>query len=158
MRRINTEILVEDSQGLSATPTRTGIRADAAREPARVGGPTDEASTTGDDLGLSANRDGHGTESAHEQTRPPYRLDAGPGGATAGGKVKLPKITLPHFKGNPIYWTAFWDSYESAVHLNDALSDVDKFKYLGSLLEKSAYEAIAGLTLHRPITWKQSIS
>ena len=62
-------------------------------------------------------------------------------------KVKLPKISLPHFKGNPIYWTAFWDSYESAVHLNSALSAVDKFNYLRSLLEKSAYEAIAGLTL-----------
>ena len=28
-----------------------------------------------------------------------------------------------------------------------ALSDIDKFNYLWSLLEKSAYEAIAGLTL-----------
>ena len=61
--------------------------------------------------------------------------------------MKLPKIALPHFKGNPIYWIAFWDTYESAVHLNSALSDVDKFNYLQSLLEKSAYEAIAGLTL-----------
>ena len=65
----------------------------------------------------------------------------------AGSKVKLPKISLLHFKGNPIYWTAFWDSYESAVHLNSALSDIDKFNYLRSLLEKSAYDAIAGLTL-----------
>ena len=29
----------------------------------------------------------------------------------ASGKVKLPKISLAHFKGGPIYWTAFWDSY-----------------------------------------------
>ena len=69
------------------------------------------------------------------------------GGATAKSKVKLPKISLPHFKGNPMYWTTFWDSYESAVHLNIALSDVDKFNYLRSLLERSAYDAIAGLTL-----------
>ena len=62
-------------------------------------------------------------------------------------KVKLPKISLPQFKGNPIYWTAFWDSYESAIHLNSTLLNVDKFNYLRSLLEKSAYEAIAGLTL-----------
>ena len=44
-------------------------------------------------------------------------------------------------------WTAFWDSYESAVHNNDELSNVDKFNYLRSLLERTAYEAIAGLTL-----------
>ena len=43
-----------------------------------------------------------------------------------------------------MYWTAFWDSYESSIN---TLSDVDKFNYLRSLLEKSAYEAIAGLTL-----------
>ena len=66
---------------------------------------------------------------------------------SSSSKVKLPKISLPHFKGNPIYWTAFWDSYESAVHLNDSLSDIDKFNYLRSLLEKTAYEVIAGLTL-----------
>ena len=65
----------------------------------------------------------------------------------ASSKVKLPKISLPQFKGNPIYWTAFWDSYESAIHLNSTLSNVDKFNYLRSLLEKSAYEVIAGLTL-----------
>ena len=72
---------------------------------------------------------------------PPLRPDP------ASGRVKFPKISLPHFKGNPIYWTAFWDSYESAVHLNSALSEVDKFNYLRSLLEKSAYDAITGLTL-----------
>lgn len=31
-----------------------------------------------------------------------------------GTKVKLPKLTLSHFSGNPTKWTAFWDSYESA--------------------------------------------
>ena len=31
-----------------------------------------------------------------------------------GGKLKLPKITLPHFKGNPIHWTAYCDFFESA--------------------------------------------
>lgn len=61
-----------------------------------------------------------------------------PPGAVGSSKVKLPKISLPHFKGNLVYWTAFWDSYESAVHLNRALSDVDKFNYLRSLSENSS--------------------
>ena len=55
-------------------------------------------------------------------------------------------------------WTAFWDSYKSAVHSNDELSDVDKFNYLRSLLERTAYEAVAGLTLYRLTMRKQSIS
>jgi hypothetical protein len=61
-----------------------------------------------------------------------------------GTKVKLPKLTLPHFNGNLTKWTAFRGSYESA---NDALSEVDKFNYLRSLLEGPAFEAIRGLTL-----------
>ena len=62
-------------------------------------------------------------------------------------KVRLPKLTLPHFNGNLTKWTAFWDSYESAIYGNDALSEVDKFNYLRSLLESPAFEAIRGLTL-----------
>jgi len=61
--------------------------------------------------------------------------------------VKLPKLTLPHLNGNPVRWTAFVDSYESAIHSNDKLSEVDKFNYLLSLLEGSAFEAVQGLTL-----------
>ena len=44
-------------------------------------------------------------------------------------------------------WTAFWDSFTSAVHTNDQLSEIDKFNYLRSLLEGNAYEAVAGLAL-----------
>ena len=44
-------------------------------------------------------------------------------------------------------WSTFWDSYESAIHKNDELTDVDKFNYLRSFLEGTALEAIAGLTL-----------
>ena len=49
---------------------------------------------------------------------------------TRGPKVKLPKISLPRFNGNPVKWTPFWDSFQSAIHLNPELSDVDKFSYL----------------------------
>ena len=35
-------------------------------------------------------------------------------------------------------WTAFWESFESAIHSNTELSDVEKFNYLNSLLECSA--------------------
>jgi len=62
-------------------------------------------------------------------------------------RVKLPKISLPHFRGNLMRWPAFWDSFNSAVHTNDQLSEIDKFNYLRSLLEGVAYDAIAGLAL-----------
>ena len=62
-------------------------------------------------------------------------------------RVKLPKISLPHFRGNLMRWPTFWDSFNSAVHTNDQLSEIDKFNYLRSLLEGVAYDAIAGLAL-----------
>lgn len=73
-----------------------------------------------------------------------------------GAKVKLPKITLPRFSGDPVRWTSFWDSYQSAVHLNSELTDVNNFNYLWSLLDHFAHDAIAGLTLSSA-NYKQAI-
>ena len=62
-------------------------------------------------------------------------------------QVKLPKLALKPVSGDITNWTTFWDSYESAIHKNPTLSDIDKFHYLKSLLDRTAHEAIAGLTL-----------
>ena len=62
-------------------------------------------------------------------------------------KAKLPKINLRKFNGNLTSWSTFWDLFESSIHLNHELSAIDKFNYLNSLLEHSAAEAIAGLSL-----------
>ena len=62
-------------------------------------------------------------------------------------KVKLPKLTLRKFNGDLTKWTTFWDSYESSIHHNSHLSDIDKFIYLSSLLEGPASESISGLRL-----------
>ncbi|XP_053398141.1 uncharacterized protein LOC128556614 [Mercenaria mercenaria] len=51
---------------------------------------------------------------------------------------KLPKLTLPTFDGDLTTWQTFWDSFESSVHLNASLSDVQKFNYLKSLLQGTA--------------------
>ena len=61
--------------------------------------------------------------------------------------AKLPKLTLKQFDGQPCEWQAFWDSFKCAIHENPGLSDVDKFNYLKSLLEKSAAATIEGLSL-----------
>ena len=62
-----------------------------------------------------------------------------------GPRVKLPKLVLKKFGGDPTDWTTFWDSFESAVHMNPDLTGMDKFNYLHSLLERTAAEAISGL-------------
>ena len=62
-------------------------------------------------------------------------------------RVKLPKMNLKPFSGDITHWTTFWDSFKSAVHENPALSEIEKFNYLRSLLERSAKDSVAGLTL-----------
>ena len=64
--------------------------------------------------------------------------------------MRLPKLSIRPFGGDITQWTAFWNSFKSAIHDNTTLSDIDKFNYLRSFLERSAREAIAGLTLTGP--------
>ena len=62
-------------------------------------------------------------------------------------QVKLPKLELKKFDGDHSKWISFWDTFEASVHKNESLSAIDKFNYLISRLERSAAEAISGLTL-----------
>ena len=61
-------------------------------------------------------------------------------------QVKLPKL-VRKFVGKLEGWQEFWDSFESAIHLNDSLSKVDKVSYLRGLLVGPARSAIAGFTI-----------
>jgi hypothetical protein len=70
--------------------------------------------------------------------------------------AKLPKLELQKFNGNPLEWLPFWESFDSAVHKNSGLSNVDKFNYLKSLLVGPAQGVIAGLALTGP-NYQQAI-
>jgi len=62
-------------------------------------------------------------------------------------KPKLPKLSLAKFRGDVTSWSAFWDSYQSAIHENPSIAVIDKFNYLHSLLEGPAARTIQGLAL-----------
>ena len=59
-------------------------------------------------------------------------------------RLKLPKIEVDKFSGDPKKWQEWWDSFDSLINSNE-LSDVDKFYYLRSYLSGDAKNAIAGL-------------
>ena len=61
--------------------------------------------------------------------------------------MKLPKLTIPPFNGEPTRWMTFWDSYLSSIDKNTTLSETEKFTYLRSLLQGRALESIAALAL-----------
>ena len=60
---------------------------------------------------------------------------------------KLPKLSLPHFDGNLLNWQHFWDAFQSTIHNNQTISDVQKFSYLKNQLQGIAAQCIAGLPL-----------
>ena len=76
--------------------------------------------------------------------------------SSAASKVKLPKLTIQPFNGEPTNWMTFWDSYKTAVDDNPALTEIEKFAYLRSLLQGLALEAISGLALSAA-NYKQAV-
>ncbi|MCH2406105.1 MAG: DUF1759 domain-containing protein, partial [Nitrosopumilus sp.] len=61
--------------------------------------------------------------------------------------VKLPQLSLPSFSGKVTEWFTFWDSFESTIHKNADLADVDKFKYLLSCLHDDARDTLTGFQI-----------
>lgn len=59
--------------------------------------------------------------------------------------VKLPTIKLPVFKGNYESWLEFKDTFNSLIHCNAQINDVQKFHYLRASLEGSATRVIQSL-------------
>ena len=60
-------------------------------------------------------------------------------------RVKLPKIEIEKFGGDPKRWQEWWDAFKSLIHTNDDLTSYDKFYYLRSYLQGDAKSAVAGL-------------
>lgn len=59
--------------------------------------------------------------------------------------VRLPTINLPKFKGNYDSWLEFKDTFESLIHNNGSISEIQKFHYLRASLEADASKIIHSL-------------
>ncbi|VDM41405.1 unnamed protein product [Toxocara canis] len=57
--------------------------------------------------------------------------------------IRLPKITLPEFHGDPKQWSSFWSAFEAAVD-SQHIPNVQKLAYLQWCLKGVAKEAVAG--------------
>ncbi|XP_064461751.1 uncharacterized protein LOC135371708 [Ornithodoros turicata] len=68
-------------------------------------------------------------------------------GHGASDGVSLPKLHIDTFNGELSKWQGFWDQFRTSIHDNSRLSQVNKLKYLVSLVSGSAATAIEGLTI-----------
>ena len=62
-------------------------------------------------------------------------------------EVRLPKLELPTFNGNPLQWTTFWQQFEFAVD-KQRIADVQKMNYLVSRLRETALRAVEGYAVN----------
>lgn len=61
--------------------------------------------------------------------------------------VKLPKIEIKKFYGEPSDWYNFWNTYNISIHTNDSLSKIQKFNYLKMYLGGNALSAVSGFAI-----------
>ena len=61
--------------------------------------------------------------------------------------VKLPKIVIKKFIGDPITWRQFEETFDATVNQNKYLTDIEKFSYLKGYLSGAAEKCIEGLML-----------
>ena len=58
--------------------------------------------------------------------------------------IKLPNIVLPHFDGNPLEWSKFYDLFRTTIHERTDIGSATKFQYLSSQLHGEAANLISG--------------
>ena len=82
-------------------------------------------------------------------TRQDRSIAPGKGATNSEGgiAIRLPKLTISVFGGDPLDWQPFWDSYEAAIHNNSQLTGAQKLTYLRAQLRGDAAQVIAGLPL-----------
>ncbi|XP_070526460.1 uncharacterized protein [Cardiocondyla obscurior] len=86
-----------------------------------------------------------GTASARPSPVPGSSGSEGSGGREPLTFVRLPKINLPTFSGKYEEWVTFHDTFNSLIHENEPLTDVQKFHYLRASLLDEAKNVIAAL-------------
>ena len=89
------------------------------------------------------------TPTEHKNTQEPSLTNSPhiPTNVTPQFTMRLLKLTLPTFSGNPLTWKSFWDSFSAAVHSNNSLTGVQNFNYLRAQVTDEAAKSIAGFPL-----------
>lgn len=93
---------------------------------------------------LMANVEGFISRS-RASVHPPFSSCASPATKETQPTPRLPTIVLPEFDGDYSGWLRFRDTFQSLIHDNESLSDIQRFHYLNSALKGSAARVIRSL-------------
>lgn len=80
-------------------------------------------------------------------TTPSPSTSSSSGFQEAAMHVRLPKLSLPTFGGKYDDWFPFFDAFNSIIHSNVSLNDVQKLQYLRSSLTGDACDIISALEI-----------
>ena len=58
--------------------------------------------------------------------------------------IRLPKLSIELFDGDPQYFLEPWDSFRYSAHENDSISNVQKMTFLKGLLKGDVASCISG--------------
>ena len=72
--------------------------------------------------------------------------------------IRLPKIVVPTFDGNPLKWMTFWQQFEISVHSKDQQTEVEKVAYLRHVLKGRPVEQVVQGLAQMADTYKEAIS
>lgn len=71
--------------------------------------------------------------------------------------VRLPKLNLPMFSGKYEEWFPFFDTFNSIIHTNGSITDVQKLQYLRAFLVDDASHVVSSLEIsaaNYEVAWK----
>ena len=63
------------------------------------------------------------TTEGPKSMNPPYSPSLSVSDNSKKKKIKLPKLEIKQFSGNPGEWVTFWDSFQSAIHVDKTAAD-----------------------------------
>lgn len=83
----------------------------------------------------------------HELSSQTVDTPPAPANDSSTATAKLPKINLPTFSGNFKSWPAYFDLFNSLINTNNKLSDVEKFHFLITSLDKEPLNLVKSLPM-----------
>jgi len=73
--------------------------------------------------------------------------DGSSASSSGGRNMRLPKLSIKPFDGNPLKWKTFYDTFMCTIDGNETLSNVERMSYLLNLVEGVAEQTLKGFSL-----------